>query len=77
MKNRGPLSSMLAGAASVIDGLASIGGALFDRSPSRRMSKVLRDLRRSDAERLRRDWDMVIPRTPRSRPDSPKPDPKN
>jgi hypothetical protein len=65
---------MLAGAASIIDGMASIGGALFDHRPSTRMRRVLRDLRRSDAERLARDWDMVIPRTPRSRPRDRTPD---
>lgn len=65
---RSPIRLLLAGAASILDGMASIGGAMFDGRSSPRMRKVLRDLRRSDAERLRRDWDMVIPRTPRSRP---------
>jgi hypothetical protein len=65
---------MLAGAASIIDGMASIGGALLDRRPSQRMRRTLRDLKRSDAERLRRDWGMIIPLPPGNGPGGRKPD---
>ena len=68
MKNsRGVLSSMLAGATSIVDGMGSILGAAFDHRPSPRMRRILRDLRRSDGERLRRDWEKVIPRGPLDR----------
>jgi hypothetical protein len=57
---RNPLSSMLAGAASIVDGMASITGALFDHRPSPRMKRVLDELKLSDAERLRRDWAKIV-----------------
>lgn len=68
MGKRDRLDAMLAGAASVIDGMNSIAGALLPQRRSPNMRRILRDLRRSDAERLQRDWDMVIPRTPRTAP---------
>lgn len=65
MAKRERLDAMLTGAASIIDGMNSIVGALLPQRRSPQMRRILRDLRLSDAERLRRDWDMVIPRTPR------------
>ncbi len=67
-RRRTPLSSMLAGAASVIDGMGSIFGSLFDTRPSPRMRRLLKDLDMPDAQRLRRDWEKVLgPQRPRSR----------
>jgi len=62
--NRTAWSLMLAGAASVIDGMASIAGSMFDRRPSPRMKRVLDDLKLSDGERLRRDWERIVPHVP-------------